>query len=529
MNSYPSIFNDVIGPVMRGPSSSHCAASLRIGRICRDLMDGDIKEVYIAFDPNGSLATTHEGQGSDMGLFGGFLGWEADEEGLEDYEKAIAETNIQIKIDIHPIGATHPNTYKITLKNAKVTREVTAISTGGGMIEIIAIDGAQVSMSGGFYETLVYVEEESGLVAELERKFKCDEIALRKGTHHFIEIKANRFLDQHLEAELLAQNGVLCIKKIHPVLPVLDSKVISVPFITCNEMLAYNADKNLELWELALAYESSRGRISKEEVFEKMRGILKIMQDAIEKGLQGTSYADRILGPQSLTFQERMEGKQLVKGDVLNTVVLYTSAMMEVKSSMGVIVAAPTAGSCGALPGAIIGVGKTLGLSEEDQVKALLGAGMIGVFIAAHATFAAEVGGCMAECGSGSGMAAAGIVSLKNGSLHQSLSAASMALQSSLGMVCDMIADRVEAPCLNRNVMAATNAISCANMALSDYNHLIPLDEVIETMKWVGDAMPNSLCCTGLGGLAITKTAKEIEAQLKQGKRAQNKTFFKVC
>ena len=214
---------------------------------------------------------------------------------------------------------------------------------------------------------------------------------------------------------------------------------------------------------------------------------------------------------------------------MLNHVILYTSAMMEVKSSMGVIVAAPTAGSCGALPGAVIGTATSMKLSQDEMVKAMLAAGIIGVFIAAHATFAAEVGGCMAECGSGSGMAAAAIIELKKGTLDQSLAAASMALQSSLGMVCDMIADRVEAPCLNRNVMASTTAISCANMALADYNHLIPLDEVIETMKKVGDAIPNTLRCTGLGGLAITKTAKKIEAMLAQNEEVQNKTFFKVC
>jgi L-serine dehydratase len=208
---------------------------------------------------------------------------------------------------------------------------------------------------------------------------------------------------------------------------------------------------------------------------------------------------------------------------------MFTSAMMEVKSSMGVIVAAPTAGSCGALPGAVIGTATALKLSEEEMVKAMLAAGIIGVFIAAHATFAAEVGGCMAECGSGSGMAAAGIVTLKQGSLEQALAAASMTLQTSLGMVCDMIADRVEAPCLNRNVMASTTAISIANMALADYNHLIPLDEVIETMKKVGDAIPNTLRCTGLGGLAITKTAKKIEAMLGQNEEVQDKKFFKVC
>ena len=120
--SYPSIFNDVIGPVMRGPSSSHCAASLRIGRLCRDLMDGDIQEAFIEFDPNGSLATTHKGQGSDMGLFSGFLGWEAYDERLPDYLQAIESAGIKIEIKIHPIGATHPNTYQITLKNEKEER-----------------------------------------------------------------------------------------------------------------------------------------------------------------------------------------------------------------------------------------------------------------------------------------------------------------------------------------------------------------------------------------------------------------------
>ncbi|MFM7329960.1 MAG: L-serine ammonia-lyase, iron-sulfur-dependent, subunit beta, partial [Bacteroidota bacterium] len=238
---------------------------------------------------------------------------------------------------------------------------------------------------------------------------------------------------------------------------------------------------------------------------------------------------DRILGAQSIGFREKMLNGELVHGDVLNTIILYVSAIMEVKSSMGVIVAAPTAGSCGALPGAVLATADVLGLDEDAAVKAMLAAGLIGVFIAAHATFAAEVGGCMAECGSGSGMAAAAIVELQKGTLEQSLAAASMALQTSLGMVCDTIADRVEAPCLNRNVMAASNALSCANMSLAGYNHLIPLDEVVETMKKVGDAIPNTLRCTGLGGLAITKTAKEIEARLAAGAAVGTVSGYKVC
>jgi L-serine dehydratase len=148
-------------------------------------------------------------------------------------------------------------------------------------------------------------------------------------------------------------------------------------------------------------------------------------------------------------------------------------------------------------------------------VEALLSAGMIGIFIARHATFAAESGGCQAECGAASGMAAAALVSMAGGSLEQSLAASSIALQNSLGMICDPIANRVEAPCLGKNVLAAMNALSSANMALADYQHLIPLDEVITTMNEVGASLPRSLRCTALGGLSISPAAKRIENELK--------------
>ncbi|MCK5705032.1 MAG: serine dehydratase, partial [Cyclobacteriaceae bacterium] len=117
MASFPSVFNDVIGPIMRGPSSSHCAASIRIGRICRDLMDAEFTDILIEFDPNGSLATTHESQGSDMGLFGGFLGWEAYDDRLVTAVDAIKASGINVKIYINNINADHPNTYKFTLRN----------------------------------------------------------------------------------------------------------------------------------------------------------------------------------------------------------------------------------------------------------------------------------------------------------------------------------------------------------------------------------------------------------------------------
>ena len=502
---------------MRGPSSSHCAAAWRIGRLARDLMEGRIEEVLIEFDSHGSLATTHASQGSDMGLYGGLLGWAATDERLADSSRAIKQADLKVKISIRDFGDEHPNTYRLTLRNSTEQHTMTALSTGGGMIEVIEVDGVQVTMAGDYYETLVYLESGgSELLDRLSESIAADAIILHSGADkHIVQIKAQRFFDSKAMAHL-SPYGIQRIKTISPVLPVLSRQGMAVPFITCQELLRYNQDEHLDLWELAVHYESARGNLSQAQVLQKMREIVTIMQTSILEGVQGTDYADRILGFQSGRYRSRMENHQLLDGGMLNQIILYVTAMMEVKSSMGVIVAAPTAGSCGGLPGACIGAASAMGLALDDMAKAMLAAGMIGVFIAAHATFAAEVGGCQAECGAGSGMAAAALVTLARGSSQQAIDAASMALQNILGMVCDPVASRVEVPCLGRNVMAASNALACANMALAGYDPVIPLDEVIETMDRVGQSLPRELRCTALGGLSTTKTSKEIEKRLQE-------------
>ena len=518
--NFPSIFNDVIGPVMRGPSSSHCAASVRIGRLARDLMGGSIFDVTIEFDPDGSLATTHESQGSDMGLFGGLLGWDATDERLPASAQAIRDAGIRIRFRITPYGAAHPNTYKLTMHGGDGRHTMTAISTGGGMIEVIEIDGAPVSFAGDNYLTLIFANDQLEEIREfIASQFTADRVDIYRGKKGgFVAVSAREFPSQDLFFHLSMIFPINEVRKLAPVMPVLSRKDLQVPFITCAEMLEYNASRDLPLWELARHYESARGGISQDAVFDKMQSIVRIMQTSIQEGLAGTDYADRILGCQSRGFLEKMEQRRLLDGGMLNSMILYVSAIMEVKSSMGVIVAAPTAGSCGALPGAVLAASQSMTVSEDDLVKAMLAAGMIGIFIAAHATFAAEVGGCQAECGSGSGMAAAALVTLAGGSLTEALNASSLALQSTLGMICDPIANRVEAPCLSRNVLAATNALACANMALAGYDPLIPLDEVIDTMDRVGKAMPCEVRCTALGGLSITPTSKAIEQRLSDAK-----------
>ena len=181
---------------------------------------------------------------------------------------------------------------------------------------------------------------------------------------------------------------------------------------------------------------------------------------------------------------------------------------------MEVVVANPTAGSCGAVGGVLRAVADDINASEEEVLNAYFAAGIIGVYFAMGPGFSAEEHGCQVECGASAGMAAAGIVQLFGGTAKQAIDAASMAIQNMIGLICDPIADRVEAPCLGKNVSAAMNALSSATMVRAGYNALIPLDEVIQTVSTVSLQMPTCNKCTGKGGLAITKTACALKAQM---------------
>lgn len=517
-----SIFNDVIGPVMRGPSSSHCAAALRIGRLARDLMGGEISEVLVEFDRGGSLPTTHETQGSDLGLFGGLMGWEAADERLPGSPRALRDTGARIRIETVDTGDPHPNTYRLTLRNAREQHSLIAISTGGGMMEIIAVDRFKMSMFGDYFETLLWVDGRGrGVVEKLGALVEADKVLLHEaGNVQLVEVKAAAFVDDDVIAGLRGVATIRAVKRLAPVLPVLSRSGMCVPFATCGEMLRHDAGRNTPLWRLAAEYEMARGNLTQAQVLTKMAEIIRVLRRSIAQGVSGTRYEDRVLGHQSGAFKARMDAGQLLAAGALNRTVLYVTALMEVKSAMGVIVAAPTAGACAALPAAVIAMAEEMGLSEEMMAKALLAGGVIGVFIATRWTFAAEVGGCQAEGGSAGSMAAAALVDMAGGTLRQCVAAASMAFQSMLGLICDPVAARVEVPCLGKNVMAASNAISCANMALAGYDPVIPLDEVIETARRVAGQMPRELRCTALGGLSITPTSKAIEQRLAEREAA---------
>lgn len=522
----PSIFNDVVGPVMRGPSSSHSAASVRIGRLARDLSGGQPDSVLIEFDTEGSLATTHASQGSDMGLFGGLLGWEADDARLAQSRAALEAAGVRVEMRNVLLRDPHPNTYRLTLRRNDVVHRLVALSTGGGMIEVIEIDGTPVSLYGDYDVTLCDVDAGAEqAVGEALRP--CAEVVhlspgpLSSAGSAPGQLSAQRtslaaacghgFVDG---AVLDRLSGVRRVRRLNAVLPVRSSRDMTVPFLHASELEDHGDVERQPLSDFALAYEGARGRLDAASVLGQMRRVHGVIEGAIAEGLAGTESSDRVLPRQSHRFRARLEAGELLDGGLLNRAILYVTALMEVKSAMGVFVAAPTAGSCGTFPGTMQAAAESLKSDEDSTLKALLAGGLIGVFVSTRSSFAAEVGGCQAETGAGAAMAAAALVELMGGSAAQSLSAASHAIQNVLGLVCDPVANRVEAPCLGRNVAGAANAIACANMALAGYDHLIPLDEVLDAHRAVSKSMPRELRCTALGGLSVTPTSKAIEARL---------------
>lgn len=508
-----SIFNDVIGPVMRGPSSSHSAASVRIGRLIHDLLDGVPERVEIDYDTLGSLATTHESQGTDMGLYGGLMGWEADDPRLPGSPQVLAEGGTEIVVRKSELGDAHPNTYRIGVWRDGRHHQVIALSTGGGIIEVTEIDDAPVRLFGDYVTTVVYPNPDTGLDAmAIEGLAAADDVS---AAGDLIIALSQKPLD--IEA-IEATPGVALARTLRPVLPVMSRPGVNVPFLHASEMTGALGESPLSDW--AIAYECARGGIDESEVLAQAKRILAIMRAGVAAGVAGTEYADRILGWQSGNFAAMNSAGSLLDGGLLNDMIVYVTALMEAKSAMEVIVAAPTAGACATFPGALLATIDSLDADETTAARALLAGGLIGVFVTNRSSFAAEVGGCQAETGAGAAMAAAALVELGGGSAARSLSAASQSLQNVLGLICDPVGNRVEAPCLGRNVSGAANALSCANMALAGFDHVIPFDEVLDAHRQVSELMARELRCTGLGGLAITPTAQRIELDLARHRKS---------
>lgn len=516
MSKLPGIFNDVIGPVMRGPSSSHTAASWRIARTGLEILNDRLSKALIEFDRDGSWATNYREQGTTMGIEGGLLGLDITDERMKFTESYAREKDITIQYQISSFPTDHANTVRLSLTGISGKKvQILAVSLGGGSFEIRLVDGFRVSLCGDLFVMLLFTRNKHDISKELKTYIPSGVELFPDQKEDVIkyEFKSSSPFSGELINKLKNHPAIDEIALIKPIMPVIAGKQSELPFTTIQSLIDYAEKNRLDLGDLGLLYEKCISGISEDELIASMKEIIRIINLSIDTGLRGTHYADRILQQQShLIENAEKDGK--LKYSVVNRIIANVSALMESKSAMEVIVAAPTAGSCGTLGGSLGAISRDLGSSETGIIKAYFAAGILGAYFAMGPGFSAEEHGCQVECGAASGMAAAGIVQLMGGTAKQALSAASMAIQNMIGMICDPVADRVEVPCLGKNVNAAVNAYASAIMAVSGFDAVIPLNEVIETVARVSKTMPDCVKCTGKGGLAITETAQNLKSNL---------------
>lgn len=278
-------------------------------------------------------------------------------------------------------------------------------------------------------------------------------------------------------------------------------------FRNAEELLLLCEKEKLSIADIMRNREVTEGETDSITVECRMKKALKIMYDSAHAPLENQFRSmGGLIGGEAKKLEHRRKTEKSVCGNILSRAVMYSQSVLEVNASMGVIVAAPTAGSSGVIPGVLFALQEEYALEEKTLLDGLFTAGAVGYLLMRNASVSGAEAGCQAEIGSASAMASAMAVSMMGGTNEQCLDAASIALSNLLGLACDPIAGLVEAPCQSRNALGASNALICAEMALSNIKAVIPFTEMSEAMYKVGRSMPVELRETALGGCAATKT-----------------------
>jgi len=280
------------------------------------------------------------------------------------------------------------------------------------------------------------------------------------------------------------------------------------------ELVSLAEQHQVKIAEIMIRQEVEVTGLSREEVLAKMDQNLTVMERAIERGLNGVKSRTGLTGGDAVLLQNYINSGKSLTGTLLLDAVSKAVATNEVNAAMGIICATPTAGSAGVVPGTLFAVKDKLNPTRQEMIEFLFTAAAFGFVVANNASISGAAGGCQAEVGSASGMAAAAIVEMAGGTPKQSAEAMAITLKNMLGLVCDPVAGLVEVPCVKRNAMGASNALTAADMALAGITSRIPCDEVIGAMYAIGQSMPSALRETAEGGLAATPTGRRLEAEI---------------
>ena len=274
-------------------------------------------------------------------------------------------------------------------------------------------------------------------------------------------------------------------------------------------------EKNIKISELVLKDQADLMEKSEEDLKRTMKSMLDVMRESTEKGINSHKRSNSGLsGGDAYKMAQWVKEGRTICGPIIGNALIKALSASETNACMGKIVAAPTAGSCGIIPAVLMTIADERNFDDEQLIMALFTSSAIGMVIANKASISGAEGGCQAECGSASAMAAAALVELCGGTPAMVEHACAISIKSVLGLVCDPVAGLVEIPCIKRNAMGASNAFVSAELALAGIESKIPVDEVIHAMKVIGDCMNPALKETAEGGLAATPTAKKYMKQI---------------
>ncbi len=528
---------DVIGPVMIGPSSSHTAGALRIALMARQMLGAEPRTVE--FRLYGSFCHTYRGHGTDKALVAGMLGMAPDDERIRTSFELAAQRGLEFSFTPLPdVETRHPNTVDILATAEDGTRlSVRGESIGGGAAVISALNGVAVELTGEHHSIVTEQRDVQGVLAHITACLNAANINIatvrlfrtKKGQTAYTVIETDEELPRSLEEAILLNRNISSVNVIRsekvdaeserrveqegPVtwhgrpLPDFDE----VDFPDGASMLAYCSQHGLPISDAICVRERAllvRDGLHADSTSEYLDQVLEVMHAAATAPLSEPRRSmGGLIGGEAQKLRDLWESSEGLRDELVTKAAMYAMAVLETNASMGRIVAASTAGSSGVIPGVLFALQDTHGFGNDRLHRALANAAAVGYLIARNATVSGAEGGCQAEVGSASAMAASAACELLGGTPEQCLSAASIAIAGLLGLVCDPIAGLVEAPCQKRNATGAVNALVSAQIALTGCADLVDFDQTVEAMYRVGRALPFELRESALGGLAATPAA----------------------
>ncbi|MBN1273332.1 MAG: L-serine ammonia-lyase, iron-sulfur-dependent, subunit alpha [Candidatus Aminicenantes bacterium] len=514
---FPSILNDVLGPVMRGPSSSHTAGSYHIARIIRDLAEGIPVSALFRFDPKGSYAHTFRQQGADNAFAAGLLALEMEDKHFLRALDEASSQGLKIHFEVSPLRqAIHPNTVDIVLTTQKKEKlHFTAASTGGGRFEITEYQGIPVELRGQSYVLLAEIPAKANpcmnnLVSSKTYKSKVFPFGQQK---NLFQVKSPVPFPEELLQNIKNIPGKGKVRLSFPVFfPHKGEKTGGIKH-NFSQWMRTSSVSDLSLGERALQYEANILGLSPENILKELEKRYEIMRSSVKNGFDDTKSRMQMISPFAGKLLLTSQMGSLPFGGLPTRASARALAALHTSCSGGVICAAPTGASAGVLPGVLVTLEEEMNKNRLIILNSLLAAGAVGLIVAERATFAAEVAGCQVEIGAAGAMAAAAVVEGFGGTSLQAADAAAVFFQNIMGSVCDLVQGICEIPCHTRNASAASSAFLCADLIIGGYTNPVPLEETVDAVFAVGKMLPSELRCTSRGGLALCPSSLGLSSR----------------